>query len=127
MRTGSSGFRGASASESGEFDATVLPPSRFGVAEIGRPLFPKTDESELVGVRTECFDEVVVNGPRTPLAQGEVVLVGAAFVTVPFLLDVSLRMLFDPLEVAVQRFGELRLDVALVETEVHGAQVCNRC
>src|SRR4029450_3080160 len=66
-----------------EVRAAILRPTRLGLLGANRPLLPVADDGDAVGLDT-LGHEIVHRRFRAPLAERQVVLVGAALVAVAF-------------------------------------------
>src|ERR1051326_2649915 len=75
--------------------AAVLRPRRLVVTRVERPLFTVADGADAGRVDAERR-QVLLRGVRAAVAEGEVVLLGAALVAVTFDQEVVLRVLLEP-------------------------------
>src|SRR6185436_9069866 len=97
--------------------APVLRPALLVLLGADGPLLAIAHEREAIGLDA-LGDEIVHRRARTALAEAQVVLIGAALVTVPFDEDDVLGVLLQPLRVRVERRAIARADVVAVEVEM---------
>src|SRR5437899_790476 len=75
--------------------AAILRPRSFIVSGIEWALLTVADGADAIRIDAEG-DDVFLRGVRAPIAEGKVVLLGAALVTVALDQHVVLRILFEP-------------------------------
>ena len=100
--------------------APVLRPSLFGVRRIEWPLLAVADGADARRVDAEGH-QVVLRRLRAAVAEGQVVLLGAALVAVAFDQKVVLRILFQPVGRRCQR----RLGASLDPNSYCGSTAAN--
>src|SRR3989442_11479218 len=118
-------YRRTSAGLDQEGGAPVLGPARLALLGAQRSLLAVADDRD--AVRLDALrHEVVHRGLRASLAERQIVLVGAALVTVPFDEDEPIRVRLEPRSVRVEHLCIVRPDVVPVEVEVDVLQVADR-
>src|SRR5262245_17565693 len=105
--------------------APVLGPARLVLLHAGGSLLTVTDDGDPTGLHA-LRDEVIHSRLGAPFAEGEVVLVRAALVAMPFDEQEHAAVALEPRGLGVEDFGVGGTDVIAVEVEVNLLQVGNR-
>ncbi|ABU77842.1 hypothetical protein ESA_02602 [Cronobacter sakazakii ATCC BAA-894] len=101
-----------------QYGTTVFGICRFVVTQYCRFFFTVRNDGDLVS-RNAFTLQVHLNGVSTTLAQGDVVLRGAALIRVTFNSHFVRRVATQEVSVRIQHCSEVRTDVVLVQIEVN--------
>ena len=96
-----------------EVAATILLPAGFVGFPAERLFLAKADSVEIGGRNAEVH-EILFDGIGTAIAESEVVLGGAAFVTMAFDIDLGVRIAFEEGSGLFEGLASVRPDVRLV-------------
>src|SRR2546425_3156026 len=97
-----------------EVRPSIPGPAALGMLAADGPLLAIGDDGDAAG-RQSLREQVVHGRPRAPLAQGQVVLIGAALVTVALDEDEVIAPRLQPGGVGIEDLGVRGTDVGLVE------------
>src|SRR5207302_10947541 len=97
--------------------AAILRPTRLGLLVANRPLLAIADDRDAIGLDA-LGDEIVHRRLRAPLAERQVVLVGAALVAVALDQQEVVGVRLQPRRVRIEGLGVLGADIVLVKIEI---------